>query len=366
MQTSQSYRLTFLAAGMGAIALAVTGCNRPSAPAAPPQMPPPQVTVVGVEQRELVEWDEFTGRTAPVEYVEVRPRVSGYIQEARFQSGQLVKQGDVLFVIDPRWHQAEFDQREAELTQAQVRLDNAKREADRTAQLLAGKAISTEEAEARQSRYNEARAALQAARAARDTAKLDLDHTQVRAPISGRASRELVNVGNYVSGTAGAATMLTTIVSVDPVYVYADMDENSLLRFNALSRLRQISSNGDGKVPVELQLGGEDGFPHRGHIESTSLIRRAAAFSCARCFRIPTGALCPACLRASGCRAARSIRRCWWTSRPLARTRRRSSCSRSRPRTRSLIARSSWARWWMAGASCARACKPGKRWCRTS
>jgi RND family efflux transporter MFP subunit len=268
MQTSQSYRLTFLAAGMGAIALAVTGCNRPSAPAAPPQMPPPQVTVVGVEQRELVEWDEFTGRTAPVEYVEVRPRVSGYIQEARFQSGQLVKQGDVLFVIDPRWHQAEFDQREAELTQAQVRLDNAKREADRTAQLLAGKAISTEEAEARQSRYNEARAALQAARAARDTAKLDLDHTQVRAPISGRASRELVNVGNYVSGTAGAATMLTTIVSVDPVYVYADMDENSLLRFNALSRLRQISSNGDGKVPVELQLGGEDGFPHRGHIES--------------------------------------------------------------------------------------------------
>lgn len=250
------------------LTLTATGCKRSTAATPPPQMPPTQVTVVAVEQQELVEWDEFTGRTAPVEYVEVRPRVSGHIQEARIQSGQLVKKGDLLFVIDPRYFQAELNRRQAEIQQAQVRLDNMKREADRTVQLLANKAISTEEAEARHARHNEAKAALLAAQAARDSAKLDLDYTEVRASISGRVSRELVTVGNYVSGLAGGATMLTTIVSVDPVHVHADVDENSLLKFNALTRAKKMTSNGDGKVPVELQLADEEGFPHKGHIES--------------------------------------------------------------------------------------------------
>lgn len=267
MSTTILTRLAVTVPAFAALALVATGCNRSGASASQ-QMPPPPVTVAVVEQRELVEWDEFTGRTAPVEYVEVRPRVSGHIQEVRFQSGQLVKRGDVLFEIDPRWQQAELDRREAELVQAQVRQENMKREADRTAQLLASKAISTEEADARQARFNEARAALQAAQAARDFAKLDLDHTKVRAPIAGRVSRELVNVGNYISGMAGAATLLTTIVSVDPIHVYADVDENSLLRFNALARERKITTNGDGAVPVELQLADEEGFPHKGHIES--------------------------------------------------------------------------------------------------
>src|SRR5205823_14871036 len=159
--------------------------------------------------------------------VEVRPRVSGYIQEVRFQSGQLVKKSDVLFVIDPRWHQAEFDRRQAEFEQARVRLDNARREADRTPQLLANKAISIEESDARQSRSQEAKAALLAAQAALDSAKLDLDYTQVRAPINGRVSRALLTEGNYISGIPGASSLMTTIVSVDPVYVYADVDENS-------------------------------------------------------------------------------------------------------------------------------------------
>jgi multidrug efflux system membrane fusion protein len=264
-----SYRLLVrfsgLAIAAGAITLLSTGCGRTAAQQAPPA---PQVTVAPVERREIIEWDEFTGRTEPLESVEVRPRVSGYIQEVRFQSGQLVKKGDVLFVIDPRWHKADFDKAEAEADRARVHLETAAREAARTDHLLANKAISTEEGEERQSRFEEAKAAALAADAARDFAKLDLEYTEVRSPIAGRVSRELVTVGNYVSGVAGNATLLTRIVSVDPMYVYSDVDENSLLKFNALLAAKKVASDGDGRIPVELQLADEDGFPHQGYIES--------------------------------------------------------------------------------------------------
>jgi RND family efflux transporter MFP subunit len=109
---------------------------------------------------------------------------------------------------------------------------------------------------------------LLAAEAARDSAKLDLEYTTVRSPIDGRVSREMATVGNYVSGIAGNATLLTTVVSVDPIYVYADVDENSLLKFNALARAGTLARNGSGKVPVRLQLADENTFPHEGEIES--------------------------------------------------------------------------------------------------
>ena len=231
------------------------------------QAPPPAVTVVPVVAQEITEWDEFTGRTAAMENVEVRPRISGHIEAVKFQSGQLVKKGDVLFQIDPRWHQAEFARRAADYEQARVKLANAEREAQRTTALLANKAISTEEGDQRQARFEEARAGLLATEAARDFAKLDLDQTAIRSPIDGRVSREMVTVGNYVSGLAGNATLLTTIVSVDPIHVYADVDENSLLKFNVLQRSGKLN-RADGRVPVELQLANEESFLHQGYIES--------------------------------------------------------------------------------------------------
>jgi multidrug efflux system membrane fusion protein len=252
------------ALGMAAV-LGLAGCGR-NAPPAPP--PPPAVTVAAVKETPLVEWEEFTGRAEAMESVEVRPQVSGYIREVRFQSGQMVKKGEVLFVIDSRWHEAGYNRLQAEAERARVQLENARREADRTANLLASHAISAEEGETRVSRFQEAKAALEGAEAARDYAKLDLEFTQVRAPIDGRVSRALITAGNYVSGGSGAGTVLTTIVSVNPVYVYADVDEDSLLKFNTLVAAGKIDTNAEGQVPVQLELADEAGFPRQGHVES--------------------------------------------------------------------------------------------------
>ena len=239
-----------LVAGISAIFLA-DGCGRGSRQN---QAAPATVTVAPVEEREIVEWSEFTGHTEPVDAVDIRPRVSGYIQEVKFQSGQLVKKGDVLFVIDPRWNQAIFDQRQAEY-------DQAKNENDRVDLLLQNHAISKEEADGRKARFEEAKAAL-------DSARLDLEYTQVRAPIDGRVSRALLTEGNYVSGNAGSASLLTTIVSVGPVYVNADVDENSFLKFQELMTSGQMETNADGRIPVQLQLADETNFPHEGYVES--------------------------------------------------------------------------------------------------
>jgi RND family efflux transporter MFP subunit len=253
----------------GALATILVGCgNHDAQQQQQHQMPPAQVTVAAVQQEPIVEWDEFTGRTEAVESVEIRPRVSGYIQQVKFQSGQMVKKGDVLFVIDPRWHQAEFDKLAADVERAKVQYENAKREADRTTTLLANKAISTEESDARIARFNAAKAALTSAEAARDFGKLDLEYTEVRSPIDGRVSRAYLTEGNYVSGLAGAATLLTTVVSVNPVYVYADVDEDTLLKFNSLVANKRVQTDDKGNVPVELELGDEQTFVHRGHIES--------------------------------------------------------------------------------------------------
>lgn len=240
-----------LAAGAGLyLAPARLHAASTSTPSAPPA---PKVTVAPVEQQLVTEFEELTGHVDATETVELRARVSGHLDAVHFQAGQVVKKGDVLFTIDPRWYRAQFDL-------ASARADVANREAARAEKLLAASAISSEEAEARRAAAAEARAAL-------ETAKLDLEHTEVRAPIDGRVSRAFVTAGNLVSGSPGGATLLTTIVSVGDAYVYADLDEATLLKFNRLAREGRILTK-NGRVPVDLQLSDESDFPRHGFIES--------------------------------------------------------------------------------------------------
>ncbi|MBX3737793.1 MAG: efflux RND transporter periplasmic adaptor subunit [Candidatus Didemnitutus sp.] len=248
-----------IAAGVLALATIATFVALPSrsqaasnpATATPPA---PRVTVAPVEQQLVTDYEELTGHVDATETVELRARVSGHLEEVHFQAGQLVQKGDVLFTIDPRWYKAQFDL-------AAARADVAAREAARAEKLLAASAISSEEAEARRAASAEARAAL-------ETAKLDLEHTEVRSPIAGRISRALVTAGNLVSGSPGNATLLTTIVTVGDAYVYADIDEATLLKFNRLVREGRILTRA-GRIPVDLQLSDETGFPRHGYIEST-------------------------------------------------------------------------------------------------
>jgi multidrug efflux system membrane fusion protein len=245
---------------------ALVSCGASEASSPPGSAPPaPAVGVAPVAERELADQVELTGRIAAVESVEVRPRVSGYLEAPRFAAGALVEKEQVLFQIDSRWHKATLEQREAEVQNAEAKLASAESENARAGGLLETRAISAEEAEARSSRLREAKAQLAAARAARESAALDLEYTTIRSPIKGRISRALVTEGNFVSGIPAANTLLATIVSVDPLYVYADLDEEHFLRFEGL---RLQHGSGEEALKIELGLAGEAGYPRAARLES--------------------------------------------------------------------------------------------------
>ncbi len=244
-------------------ALLLTACHRSQGGGGPPMMPA-AVTMNVVEEKPVVEWQEFTGRVAAVETVELRPRIAGMVQEVRFQAGSIVAKDAVLFVLDKEPLLAKTEMARSELKRAEAAAFSAQREFDRAPALLAAKAISPEQSEGRESLHLQAQAALAAARAALRSTEIDLGYCEVTAPIAGRVSRALVTAGNTVS----QSTQLTTLVSVDPMHVYAAVDESSLLKYQALARAGKTLKDDKGRVPVELQLSGEDGFPHRGWVES--------------------------------------------------------------------------------------------------
>ena len=254
------------------LAAALAACGEEAPP--PPQAPP--VTVAAALSREITEFDEFTGRVAAVNQVEVRPRVSGFVTRAAFQEGAEVRRGDVLFEIDPRPYQEDAARAAAELERARTRLALSVSESERASRLVAVEAISREEAESRTSSRAEAEAGVRAAQAALGNARLNLEWTRVRAPISGRAGRAEITPGNLVQA---GTSLLTTMVSMDPVYVYFDGDEQAYLRSTGLA-------GGAQRVPVLMGLANEEGHPHRGVMDfvdnrldpATGTIRARAVF----------------------------------------------------------------------------------------
>jgi RND family efflux transporter MFP subunit len=242
-------------------ALVLSACARNEAAEHPAAAMLPQVTVAAAISRKVTEFDEFTGRFEAVERVEVRPRVSGYISSVNFTDGNEVKKGDVLFVIDPRPYVAERDKARAQLAQARSQLVLAKSERERATKLLGQHALSQEEFDTRSAGSEQAQANVEAAQAALDSAALNLEFTRVTAPISGRISRALVTSGNFV---ANGQTLLTTLVSLDPIYVTFDGDEQAYLRYNKQLRETAHTASREGGNPVVVGLADESGFPHHG------------------------------------------------------------------------------------------------------
>jgi len=241
----------------------VAGCKQEPSTSTPPA----QVTVARPLIHEITEWDEYSGRLEPVESVEIHARVSGYLQSVHFKDGQMVKKGDLLFVIDPRPYQVEVDRAQAELERSRIQAELAKSDLDRAKRLIETKAISEEDFDRRSQGYAQAVAAGLASQAALNGAKLNLEFTEVRAPIGGRTSRHLVSEGNLVSGGTSQSTLLTTIVPFTPLHVYFDSDEETFLRIHRLNAAGLRQSSRDVPNPVQIALSDETEFTHEGKMD---------------------------------------------------------------------------------------------------
>src|SRR2546423_12965513 len=252
-----------IAVGILSIVLAAVGCKKASAP----QQGPLPVNVVIAIEKEVNEWDEFTGRREAVESVEIRPRVSGYITEIRFQAGAIIKKDDLLYVIDPRPYQADFDRAAAELERMRAQEKLAQIELDRAKEWGAKNTISASEFDQKAATYQAAAAATGGAEAAKNAAALNLEFTQVKSPIDGRVSDARIPLGNLVQPGPGPESVLTTVVSVDPIYAKVDGDENALLKYIKLSEEGKRVSARTAKIPAFVELGNETSFPHEGVVD---------------------------------------------------------------------------------------------------
>ncbi|PYL85008.1 MAG: efflux transporter periplasmic adaptor subunit [Verrucomicrobia bacterium] len=256
-------RPLFVCAGLLLLLLTEIGCQKKSAP----QQAALPVNVLTVIEKEVNEWDEFTGRLDPVESVEIRPRVSGYITEIHFEAGAIVKKGDLLYVIDPRPYQADFDRAAAEVDRMDAQLKLAQIELNRAKELRDKNTISASEFDQKAATFQGSAAAKSSAEAAKNSAALNLEFTQVKSPIDGRVSDARITLGNLVQPGAGPESVLTTVVSVDPIYAKVDADENAVLKYVKLSEEGKRVSARTDKIPAFVELGNETDFPHKGDID---------------------------------------------------------------------------------------------------
>src|SRR5712664_2273194 len=275
-------RRLMLTIGVAILAGMIAGCSSSAQPKAPA---PVEVSVAEVICKQLGDSDEFTGRLEPVNAVEVRPRVSGYLQSVHFKEGAIVRQGDLLFQIDARPFQAEVDRLKGDLSQARAQRSRAQSDFERAERLHNNDGMSAEEYDRRAAVRNEAEARIASTEAALRGAELNLEFTRVMAPITGRVGRAEITEGNLVEGGAGQIKPLTTLVSLDPIYVYFDVDEQTYLKYAHVAQIHRTSSR---ELPGAALLGlaDEEGFPHVGRLSfvdnqvssSTGTIRLRATF----------------------------------------------------------------------------------------
>jgi len=257
-----------IAAGLAAAGGSVVLLGHPTRPAvaqAAAAAPPP-VTVSAPVQKDVTEWDEYTGQFAAVDYVEIRARVPGYLTEIHFTDGQIVNKGDLLFVIDPRPYEIELQQAEAQLATASASLDLANRQLSRAATLREKDFVAQSTYDERTQTMKAAAASVETGKAAVRQAQLDLEFSHITAPVTGRISRHEVSIGNLVSGgaAAGTPTLLTTIVSLDPIYLNFDMSEAQFLSYERAVADGKLKSNRDKGVPVFARLTDEPKWTREG------------------------------------------------------------------------------------------------------
>jgi multidrug efflux system membrane fusion protein len=239
--------------------LALTACGRSAGQAG--ASPPSEVDAAHVVVKLVRQWDEFSGRVAATDSVDVRARVSGYIERIAFKEGDEIKAGDLLFVIDPRPYRAAYDSTVAQLERARAAASLAQAQDQRAQTLIAAKAISREEFETRRADLTQGNADVRVAEAAVATAKLNLGFTEVRSPITGRVSHAMLTVGNLAQTDQ---SVLTSVVSQDPVYVYFQPDEQSFLRYSELARKGERARSDN---PVRVGLANSQGYPYAGTVD---------------------------------------------------------------------------------------------------
>ncbi|KJC39376.1 hemolysin secretion protein D [Bradyrhizobium sp. LTSP885] len=247
-------------------ALALGGCDdKAQSQAAAP--PPPPVTVAQPVKRTVTDWDEFTGRFDAIEEVQIRARVGGFVNSVEFKDGAIVHAGDLLYTIDPRPFEAVAQQAEGQLADARAKGELAKRDLDRGLSLVQTSAVSEQVVDQRRQALQAARAAETQAEGVLKAAQLNIEFAHVIAPITGRVSRHLVTPGNLVQGSESGATLLTSIVSLDPIYIYFDVDEATYQRNSKLWFEGRRPSSRDTANPVQVTLTGETKPSHEGKMD---------------------------------------------------------------------------------------------------